>query len=266
MTDIWLQTVRPFLAAVLMPPFPFICLFGAAFWMTGKRAGRLLAVGAAVAGMWLSACIGTARFLQPMLVVVPQAMTETRIAELEREAQSGARRTALIVLGSGIQQNAPEYRDSKLSGVSLERLRYGIWLSRKMATPVGFSGGVGWAGEPGKSEAETAQRVATEEFLYPLKWVEPASRDTLENAANTTALLHKSGIQHIVVVTSGLHMQRSLRAFARATKGTGMTVEPAPIDTAMRVDKSIYDWIPSPHGYGTVYVLLREWLGWLAGA
>lgn len=172
----------------------------------------------------------------------------------------------IIVLGSGIIQNSLEYREARLSSVSLERLRYGVWLSRKTGIQVGFSGGVGWAGEPGESEAATAQRVASLEFHWPLKWVEGDSRDTLENAERSIRMLGDDGIQHVVLVTSGLHMQRALGAFKRASLGKGMTIEPAAMNLALRTDRSLYAWTPSPEGCVNVNVILREWLGRLMGA
>lgn len=267
MQSLWIEFARPLLAALLLPPFPFLLLIGAgfAFMRRFQRAGRLvLLIGSA--GTWLACCVGTGELLATTLLRIPPPLSDESILRLKAENETKPGKTAIVMLGSGIVQNSAEYREARLSGVSLERLRYGVWLSRRTGIPACFSGGVGWAGEPGDSEAATAQRIASREFLHPLKWVEGDSRDTIENAKRSVQLLQRDGINHVVLVTSGLHMQRALAAFARATPGTGLTVEAAPMNLALRTDQALYAWIPSPEGYGNVHVVLREWLGRLFGA
>lgn len=255
------------MAALLLPPFPFVLLIGlgVALHRTYRRTSWV-ALSVGCVGTWLGCCVGTGELLAPALLRIPQALTDDGIARLKSDNDAHPGQLAIVMLGSGIVQNSIEYREARLSGVSLERLRYGIWLSRRTGIPACFSGGVGWAGEPGDSEAATAQRIATREFLHPLKWVEGESRDTIENARRSVELLREAGVSRIVLVTSGLHMQRALAAFSRATPGSGITVEPAPMNLALRTDQALYAWIPSPEGHGNVHVIFREWLGRLFGA
>src|SRR5690606_3989740 len=56
--------------------------------------------------------------------------------------------------------------------------------------------------------------------------LEDASVNTSSNAARTAELLRAAGIDHILLVTSALHMPRARAAFER----TGLTVFPAPTD------------------------------------
>ena len=58
--------------------------------------------------------------------------------------------------------------------------------------------------------------VARDEFGLTLRWVEPASRDTHENAVDTLALLQPAGVREVVLVTHGAHMPRALREFRAA--------------------------------------------------
>lgn len=267
MHALWVELVRPLLAALLLPPFPFVLLIGLGVALHRRyRRTSWLALSVGCVGTWLGCCVGTGEVLASALLRIPHALTEEGIARLKSDNEEQPGKLAIVMLGSGIVQNSAEYREARLSGVSLERLRYGIWLSRRTGIPTCFSGGVGWAGEPGDSEAATAQRIATREFLHPLKWVEGESRDTIENARRSVQLLGEAGVRRVVLVTSGLHMQRALAAFARATPGSGITVEPAAMNLALRTDQALYAWIPSPEGYGNVHVILREWLGRLFGA
>ncbi len=263
---LWLEVVRPLLASLLIPPAPLIFLLaaGALLLRTKPLLGSCIAATSA-ALLWLCSTVGLAQLLVPALLDPPPFLGEARIEQLRADTPLKPR-TAIIVLGSGIFQSAPEYKAANLTDHSLERLRYGIWLSRKTGIPVGFSGGVGWAGELGASEAETAQLIATTEFQHPLRWVEHRSRDTLENARFSVAMLREDGIQHILVVSSSLQAKRAFRAFSIAAAGEGMTIESAPMNIAVRLDHSIYNWIPTPYGSGLVPTILREWVAYLAGA
>ena len=169
------------------------------------------------------------------------------------------------MLGGGLEPFAPEYGVSNLYHISLERLRYGVWLSRETGLPLGFSGGVGWAQPEAKPEAQVAAQIAANDFGRPLKWVEDNSRDTHENAARTIALLKPQGIRRIVLVTHGYHMPRALRQFERAAGGE-IAIEAAPMGLARRSDLPSLAWMPSTQGFEDTRNVLRELLGGLVGA
>ena len=98
-----------------------------------------------------------------------------------------------------------------------------------------------------------------------MKWVEGTSRDTVENAQRSIGLMKADKVTHVVIVTSGLHMQRALAAFKRAAHGQTIELEQATMNVALRTDKALYAWIPSPEGYANVHVILREWMVRLSG-
>ena len=152
--------------------------------------------------------------------------------------------------------------------MTIERLRYGLWLARQTALPVAYSGGLGHGSEPGPSEAEVAARVAEHEFGLALRWTEGLSRDTNENAIRTLALLAPQGIEHIVLVTHGFHMQRAMAAFARAKIGSNahITLRPAPMGLRADSPISFSDWMPSRSGFTLTHLALHEWLGRMMGA
>ena len=95
--------------------------------------------------------------------------------------------------------------------------------------------------------------------------IEAESRDTRENAARTVAVLKPAGVDHIVLVTTWLHMPRALRAFREAA-GPSMRIEGAPIGLAGDTELSALSWVPSNSGFKQMRYALREWLGMLAGA
>ena len=259
-----IESWKPVLSALMLPPVPLLLLMlvGARLMLPRRGLGWFV-VFTSVALLWLSTCTGSAMLLSQFVLRPPPALNAERIRELKADA--GAKQPiALIVLGGGMEPFAPEYGVSNLRPTSVERLRYGVWLSRETGLPLGFSGGVGWAQRDGTAEAQVAARIAANEFGRPLKWVEDNSRDTRENAARTVALLRPQGIRHIVLVTHGWHMPRSLRAFQEAAPD--MRIEPAPMGLAQRLEHRTLSWIPSAAGAGDMRNILRELLGRLLGA
>jgi len=258
-----IESWKPVLTALLLPPVPLLVLLliGARLILPRRGLGWFVIV-LSVALLWFSNCAGTAQVLSQFVLHPPAALSSDRIKELKAQSKES---TAILVLGGGLEPFAPEYGVSNLNSYSLERLRYGLWLSRETGLPVGFSGGIGWGQVDGTPEARVASQVAAAEFGRPLKWIEENSRDTRENAARSVPLLRKTGIKHIVLVTHGWHMPRSMAAF-EAAAGGDMRIEAAPMGLAQRTALPALEWIPTGEGTQRVRAVLRELLGRLAGA
>lgn len=257
--DAW----KPVLTALLLPPVPFLLLvLVGARLMLPRRGWGWTVILLAVLGLWLSACTGTARLLDRFVLQVPGPLRADRIAE----ARADVRHKAIVVLGGGVEDSAPEYRLSNLTATSLERLRYGLWLSRETGWPVAFSGGVGWAQRQGISEAEVAARIASQEFGRPLRWTETESRDTRDNAARSIALLKRADVKQVLLVTHGWHMPRAMRAFEEAAAPHGLRIEAAPMGLARNLESPVLEWMPSTPGFRRVRDTLRELLGLVMGA
>jgi len=254
---------KPLLSAILLSPLPLLVLILAgARLMFRHRITAWLMILFGVLGLWATTTEGFAHALKLWLVRSPPALMEADIAGLKR-----APKTAIVVLGGGAKRLSPEYGVSNLKPASIERLRYGLWLSRETNLPVAFSGGVGYGAEPGmQSEADIAARIAEREFGRPLKWTESDSRDTRENAVKTIALMQGQGIEQIVLVTQDYHMRRSLRNFERAAEGRHIRIVPAPMGLPSGGPPRLDDWLPSRPGYESSWLVLHEWFGLLAGA
>ncbi|MFM9915635.1 MAG: YdcF family protein [Rhizobacter sp.] len=268
-----IESWKPVLTALVLPPVPLLLavLLGARLMMSRRGWGWLIVL-ASVAGLWLTCCSGFARLVEPMMLTASPPLRPDRIAELRAEARSvGIRRdgtspVAILVLGGGVEPYAPEYGASDLASYSLESLRYGLWLSRETGWPVAFSGGIGWANRPGAAEADVAARIAAQEYGRPLRWVEAESRDTRENAARSVPMLRAAGVQHVLLVTRGWHMQRAKRLFDEAAHAGNVRIEAAPMGLSAGVEIPMLAWIPSAAGFERVRLVLREWLGWTLGA
>jgi uncharacterized SAM-binding protein YcdF (DUF218 family) len=258
--DAW----RPVLGALLLPPMPFLCLVlsGAGLMRRKPRWGWLL-VGLGSLLIWLSHTTAFSQLLRVTLLPTVHALSIKEVRELK-----GAPKTAIVVLGGGRTLRAPEYGVADLRPLSIERLRYGLWLARESGLPVLFTGGVAHGATPGPTEAEIAARVAERDFRQSIRWQETTSHDTRENAMHSVALLRSQGIEHIVVVTHYFHMARAMGNFERAAAqpGTPMRVTAAPMAVLTNVQPRLTDFVPSRAGSQETSYVLHEWLGRLGGA
>ena len=128
---------------------------------------------------------------------------------------------AIVVLGGGSYAQAPEFGGDTVSAETLERLRYAAHLQRRTGKPVLVSGGnpTGLA----KSEGEQ-MKAALADFNVPTAWVDGGSDNTYASARLSKALLERSGIGVVYLVTHAWHMRRAQFAFEQA----GLRVVPAP--------------------------------------
>lgn len=182
------------------------------------------------------------------------------IASLEKQSspladtQTGA--GAIVVLGSGLATDAPEYGGDTASERTLVRLRYGATVARRHALPVLVTGGIPLKAT--RSEAEVMADILKNEFGVDVRWQETASKDTAENAAYSATILKAAGINRVVLVTQAFHMPRSKRLFEQA----GLQVIPAP--TAFKFKQASWqpiEWLPQAQALHTSYYALHEWLG-----
>ena len=170
--------------------------------------------------------------------------------------------TAIVVLAGGLWPEAPEYEQGTLHPRTLGRLRYGARLARASNLPVLVSGGVRKTNPPHRTslrEAELMAQALVNEYDIRQVRLEANSRNTWENAVNSTALLRKQGIQRVILVTQAAHMVRAAEAFA----AQGLAITPAPtlfFSTHLEPEKPSA-WLPSPSAVAQINYACHEWLG-----
>jgi uncharacterized SAM-binding protein YcdF (DUF218 family) len=269
---LWLgiESWKPVFTALLLPPVPLLLttVLGARL-IAWKRGLGWLVLMLSVLGLWFNATSAVGEWLQRGLLAPPPPLSAERVAELKLASAADKNSVAVVVLGGGRESRSPEYGVASLSPLTLERVRYGVWLGRETGAPMGFSGGLGHAATlPGATEAEIAAQIAAREFMRPLRWTESRSRDTRENAQFTTSMLGGQGVRRLVLVTHGWHMPRALRAFDAAAReqNAGWTVVPAPMGLAQRIERPVLRWTPSSEGFLLVRAVLREQIGLWLGA
>ena len=163
---------------------------------------------------------------------------------------------AIVILAGGKRRNAPEYQGETVSGISLERVRYGARLARQTGLPVLVSGGSPTGGVP---EALLMREALEREFGARVRWTESASRDTRENALFSAQILKSAGVHRVILVTHAAHMGRALAEFAAA----GIEAVPAP--TAFLRDSggdgTLLRQFPGADSAYAGWFAAHEWLG-----
>jgi len=199
---------------------------------------------------------GTLLFLQSLPIVANNLIgtLEARAGGVFVSAQ-GAQ--AIVVLGSGLRRDAPEYGSDTVNERSLVRLRYGATLARQLQLPVLIAGGVPPLAS--RAEADVMAAIAEREFGVAVRWRESESRDTADNARMSARILKAAGIRRVVLVTQAFHIPRARQLFEAA----GLEVIPAPTDFKGPGEGplEVFDFLPQARAIQTSYYALHEWLG-----
>ena len=165
---------------------------------------------------------------------------------------------AIVILGGGLRKPAPEYQQKiTLKHYTLARVRYGALIAKQALLPVLVSGGK-VLNDKWPSEAEVMSDVLINEFNQAVQWQEPRSRNTAENAIYTQEILHKEGIQRIILVTHALHMRRAIEQFEKQ----GLKVIPAPtifLSKAQKID--IFSFLPTANALQNSSLIIHEIIG-----
>ncbi len=204
---------------LLAPPFLQVTLVFAGLWCFHRKSrawGRtLIALG--LGSLWfLAAPIGAD--------LLARGLERDAVLNVQDRARWQQAR-AIVVLGGG-RDTAPEFAGQDMPNYwTASRLRYGAWLYRHTALPVLVSGGI--VASEREPEAAVMARSLQQDYVVNVRWQEGGSRTTWENAQRTQQLLAAEGIDHIILVTQGLHMWRARMAFEHA----GFKVVSAPVDT-----------------------------------
>jgi uncharacterized SAM-binding protein YcdF (DUF218 family) len=232
-------------AALVLPPAGPVLLAFLGLWLARRwpRTGRAIAALALLALLALS------------LPVVSIALSRTLEDQPPIPEESLQRAEAIVILGAGTYNAAPEYGGSDtLNRWALERVRYGAYLQKRTRLPILVTGGSPVSGRP---EGELMKEVIEREFHGKVQWVERDSRDTAENALYSARLLKSAGIERIALVSHAWHLRRAAGNF----EGQGLDVLPAPIGFASGSGHWLTQVLPSAWALASSSRSLTEWLG-----
>ena len=242
------MSLRHVAERLLMPPgcCLVLLLLGAALLRRRPRLARAC-LGLAVAILWIASTPWVGDVLIRAQETVPPF-----------DPVQGTDAQAIVVLGAGVEGETPEYGGLTVGSLSFERVRWGARLQRATGLPLLITGG---SARPGAEPVAELMREAAEDDLgVPVRWVEPDSLTTWENAALSRQLLAAEGIDRVLLVTHAWHMPRSVLAF----EAHGFEVVPAPTMFHGVPAEGLDGWIPSAKGLRRTTWALHEWIGRLA--
>ena len=157
---------------------------------------------------------------------------------------------AIVVLGGGsLPESGIDWSNDDFI-MQVTRLGFGLRLFQNgRANVILVSGG------------DQAQRMAHKlhEQGVPTAALqaEDTSADTHQNAAYSAAILKRENLQHILLVTSGIHMPRAYACFVKQ----GLTVTPAPASDPDHPSWHASPWLPRRAALRLTGRCIREYIG-----
>jgi len=149
---------------------------------------------------------------------------------------------AIVVLGGGT--DAPDFPRPMVDVTAAgDRILYGGLLYKEGKAPlILLSGGnISWLGTKGNTPADQmAQILSMMEIPRDAILLQTQSQNTYEDALYSSQKLKELGFNRILLVTSALHMPRSVGLFEKQ----GIEVIPAPTD--YRVTQASWDDLKNP--------------------
>jgi uncharacterized SAM-binding protein YcdF (DUF218 family) len=208
-----------------------ICLI-VALLLRRRRRAQTAVIALALIVLWL----GGNRLVSMALV----RSLEWRYPSLDSETLPKA--DAIIVLGGGTQQQLPP-RPFQEVGEAGDRMIYAAHLYREGVAPmVIVSGARGPLSNPGEIPESEAMAQLLVFFGVPREAIilESVSKNTYENAVETAVLLREHNLTDLVLVTSAMHMPRSVAIFLK------QELDPIPAPTDFLVTESDWDYYTQP--------------------
>lgn len=246
-----------FIAAWLLPPGLFVLLAGVLtykLWQRRKTIGLSLGTGCFVLTLLLyfSSTVLGAKFLALPL-------------ETKYQQSNPAQAQLIVVLGGGSVGGTPDSGESgNLTATGATRLLTAARLAKQHNLPVLISGGQVFS--DGASEAQVSRRILRQLGMSDGRIiVEEQARTTQENARYTAQLCKERGVSSMLLVTSAMHMQRSVHFFERYLGAQGVKILPYPCDyTLNQQNKFNVRWlVPQAEAFNITCSALHEYVGML---
>jgi len=229
-----LQSVIDVLKSTLRPGSIFTCLLlvliGALllYWKSGAKLGRRWLI-AVIAGYWTISTPLGARLLMSGLT--------SGYAQVEKASEVPAGSAIVVLSGGSFTYRAGGLSHDVPSEATAFRALEAARLYRLLGDPLIIaSGGAVFPAANTDPESAALGKALVGLGIPPQRIVyESRSRNTLEQAAQSKAILQTRHINHFVLVTSSLHMKRSMAVFRAA----GLS----PYPSAARVrSEGLNDW------------------------
>lgn len=181
-----------------------------------KRKASSILVTSALVILWLSSTTGFSNLLARSLELQYLPPDEIPTAEV------------IVVLGGGTEPALTPRTTVEVNSAG-DRVLYAAEVYQKgKATHILVSGGdIEWLDNSSTTPAEDMASILMQIGIPESAiWLEKKSRNTYENALYTKEFLEEEGIDRILLITSAMHMPRSVALFEKQ----GFDVIPLPVD------------------------------------
>lgn len=180
---------------------------------------------------------------------------------------------AIVLLGGGTDPAEPPRPMVQINGAG-ERVIYAAYLYKQAKAPiiVASGGNLDFIGpQPTTPASDMANLLSFMGIPKQAILLEDKSQNTYENALFSARLLKSKNIHQIILVTSAMHMPRSVALFEKQ----GIQVIPAPADfsvtqtgwndlTRARISSQLINLLPSSSNLNMTTNVMKEYLGILA--
>jgi uncharacterized SAM-binding protein YcdF (DUF218 family) len=191
--------------------------------------------------------------------IVSMALTNTthEISARSLEEVVAFKPEAVVVLGSGVYREAPEYGgEARVSSGTYQRLAYGAYLADKLGRPpILVTGGFGESLQ--ESEGFVAAK-ALKDWGFEDVWMETKAENTRQNALFSKDLLDQYGISRVALVTSASHAPRAADEFRKV--GLEVLTCPTGYRTPGTWERGILLVVPTHHHFSESSYALRTHL------
>ncbi len=183
--------------------------------------------------------------------------------------QPGAAAEVIVLLGGATDSALYPRQTAEVNGAG-DRVIYAAYLYKhgKASHILVSSGSIEWMGAEESPANDMQQLLEMLGVPREAVWLEDTSLNTYENAVNCKKILAEKDIQRIILVTSAMHMPRSVALF----EAQGLEVIPAPTDynvtaahwktlSAPNLATQLINILPSADNLATVTAALKEYIG-----
>ncbi|MBI4469198.1 MAG: YdcF family protein [Acidobacteria bacterium] len=242
-------TLKQFLKGLILPPMPWLLLLLVALLFWNRRWSRKLLLGTLLLATFLHSGLALHTVRHPL---------ESRYAPLI-DPRTEEPYDAIVVLTGGLVPAGGLIPFPQISESMFRRLDEGWRLYRLAPRPMIVSGGHVDPFSPPKNENQIA-------CDYLIRWGvpaqdvigEPRSRDTFESAVEVRKLLEQRGWRRYLLVTSAVHMPRSMLVFR------SLCPDPIPAPGDFTIGESTWSPLrlfPSEEAGGFMTSTLHEYIG-----
>ncbi|MDP3245033.1 MAG: YdcF family protein [bacterium] len=167
---------------------------------------------------------------------------------------------AVVVLGGGVQITSGLRLQTEATGATYSRLSQGVDVFKESGAKLLILSGA--SEEEEEADAAVMKRIAINLGVPEEKIItEPLSRNTAEHALELKRLLPTIDVQQVGVVTSALHMPRTMKIFKEQLTGTNITF--IPVSFTYTSGLTLKKFIPSESALSSTTAAFHEWIGML---